>query len=351
MLFSLPLSQRVSQRAARLQDSLTALGSASVRVLNGMAAGLFASLIIGLILKQLGGYSGLTLLIQLGSVAQYMMGPAIGAGVALSLGAPALIVVAALACGALGAGTVSASAQLAIGDPAGAMVAALAGTLAGQWLWDRTRLNMVLVPAFVLVVGGGVGVLVSPLIAQLMAATGMLINSMTQLHPLPMGMLVAATMGILLTLPVSSAAIAISLGLSGFAAGAATVGCASHMIGFAVNSYKDNGYSGLIAQGLGTSMLQIGNIIRNPWISVAPVVSSVILGPLATSVFFLENSPVGAGMGTAGLVGPLAAVEAMGAGSWGIVVLLCFILPAMLNLLIHQIIRKTGRIKAGDMAI
>ncbi|WP_263080228.1 PTS sugar transporter subunit IIC [Endozoicomonas sp. Mp262] len=347
MSFSSCLSPWVS----RLNDRLSLFGSTLVRVLNGMAAGLFSSLIIGLILKQLGGYSGLALLSQLGAIAQYMMGPAIGAGVALSLNAPPLIVVSALACGAMGAGTVSATAHLAIGDPAGALVAALAGTLAGLWLWDKTRLNMILVPAFVLIVGGGVGFIISPVIAQVMAATGAMINAMTHLHPVPMGILVSASMGILLTLPVSSAAIAISLGLSGFAAGAATVGCACHMIGFAVTSYKDNGYSGLIAQGLGTSMLQIGNIVRNPWISVAPILSSIVLGPLATTVFLLENSPVGAGMGTAGLVGPLAALETMGTSAWGSILLMCFALPAAISLVIHQVLKKTGRIKAGDMAI
>ena len=316
-----------------------------------MAAGLFSSLIIGLILKQLGGYIDIPLLGQLGRVAQYMMGPAIGAGIAIALGAPSLVMVSALACGAIGAGTVSATGQLVIGEPAGALVAGLAGTLAGLWLWDRTQLNMILVPAFVLLVGGSVGLGVSPVIANVMAATGAMINAMTHLHPVPMGILVAVSMGILLTLPISSAAIAISLGLSGTAAGAATVGCACHMIGFAVTSYRDNGYGGVIAQGLGTSMLQIGNIVKNPWTGFAPVLASIVLGPLATTLFAFENSAIGAGMGTAGLVGPLAALETMGMGAWLDIWLLCFVLPALLCLLIHQGLVCLGLIKTGDMRL
>ena len=326
-------------------------GKYFVQVLNGMAAGLFSSLIIGLILKQLGGYSGLIVLTQIGSMAQYMMGPAIGVGVAMALNAPSLVVAAALACGALGAGTVTVSGAVIIGEPVGALMAALFGTLTGLGLWGRTQLNMILVPAAVLLVGGTVGLGLAPYITELMKTMGAMINAMTHLHPVPMGLFVAVTMGILLTLPVSSAAIAISLGLSGLAAGAATVGCVSHMVGFAVTSYRDNGYGGFIAQGLGTSMLQIGNVVKNPWIAFAPVVSSGILGVLATTFFGFKNSPVGAGMGTAGLVGPIAALDTMGTQAWLDIVVLCFLLPGVLCFAIHRVVLRLGLVRAGDMKL
>jgi uncharacterized membrane protein len=184
-----------------------------------------------------------------------------------------------------------------------------------------------------------------------MKTLGAMVNQATMLHPIPMGILVSTLMGMFLTLPISSAAIAISLGLSGLAAGAATIGCSTQMIGFAVISYRENGVGGLLAQGLGTSMLQMPNIIRNPRIWIPPTLASAILGPLATKVFMMENIPSGAGMGTSGLVGQIGTIAAMGTGVWPQILLLHFILPAVLTYLIAIPLRRIGWIKDGDMRL
>jgi len=171
------------------------------------------------------------------------------------------------------------------------------------------------------------------------------------MHPLPMGILVSVMMGMILTLPISSAALAISLGLSGLAAGAATVGCCCQMIGFAVQSYRENGLGGLIAQGLGTSMLQIPNIVKNPLIWIPPTISSALLGPLATLFFKMENNRIGAGMGTSGLVGQFGTYAEMGNSAWPGMILLHFLLPAVLTLFFSEFLRKKKLIKPGDMRL
>ncbi len=265
-----------------------------VKVLNGMALGLFASLIIGLILKQIGTYLNINSLIQFGIIAQNLMGPAIGAGVAYSIGVAPLGIFAAIITGAIGAGTIEIlptnSLLIHIGEPVGALVASLAGAEFSRLIQGRTKLDIVLIPAGTIIVGGLIGQWVGPFVVSLMSWLGNLINITTELHPIPMGIAVSTLMGIILTLPISSAALAISLGLNGLAAGAATVGCATQMIGFAVASYRENKFGGLLAQGLGTSMLQIPNIIKNPFIWLPPIITSAILGPIATVVFRMENS-------------------------------------------------------------
>lgn len=176
----------------------------------------------------------------------------------------------------------------------------------------------------------------------------------TELRPFFMGMLVSALVGIALTLPISSAAICISLGLSGLAAGASTAGCCAQMVGFAVMSFQENRWGGLVSQGLGTSMLQLPNIIRNPYVWIPPTLASIITGPVATVVFRLKNIPVGAGMGTSGLVGPLGVLTAMpegGASVWLGILFVCFILPAVLTLIFGQIMRKMGLIRRGDLLL
>lgn len=229
-----------------------------VKILNGMALGLFSSLLIGLIIKQIGTLFGIGILIDFGNVAQKLMGPAIGAGVGYSVGAPPLGIFASVVAGTIGAGAISfdgASAIINTGEPVGAFIAALAGAEFSKLIAGKTKLDIVLVPSGTIIVGGLIGNYVAPYIARFMTYIGNFINMATELHPIPMGILVSVIMGIVLTLPISSAALAISLKLSGLAAGAATVGCAANMIGFAVASYKENGFGGLIAQGLGTSML------------------------------------------------------------------------------------------------
>lgn len=245
------------------------LRSYAINVFNGMALGLFASLIIGLILKQLGAFLSIPILEHFGKIAQLLMAPAIGAGVALSVKSPPLGVFAASIAAAIGAGSINFTdngAILTIGEPMGALVGSLVGAEVTKLIAGKTKVDIVLVPAATILAGGLAGYLTGPWIAQGMNFLGALINTATRLHPFPMGILVSVLMGIILTLPISSAALAIALGLNGLAAGAATVGCCCQMIGFAAQSYKDNGVGGLISQGLGTSMIQIPNIIRNPWI-------------------------------------------------------------------------------------
>jgi len=319
-----------------------------------MALGLFASLIIGLIIKQLAGLVDASTISMFGRVAQLMMGPAIGAGVAHSVGASPLGIFASMIAGAIGAGTVSfegSSAILHIGEPVGALVASLAGAEISKLVRGKTKVDIVLVPAATIVAGGFAGVYAGPWISSMMYILGNMINLATQMHPLPMGILVAVMMGMILTLPISSAALAISLGLSGLAAGAATVGCCCQMVGFAVQSYRENGFGGLIAQGLGTSMLQIPNIVRNPWIWVPPILSSAVLGPVATLFFKMENNRIGAGMGTSGLVGQFGTFAEMGNSAWPGMILLHFILPAVLTFFFSVYMRNKNYIKPGDMKL
>lgn len=331
-----------------------------IKTLNGMALGLFGSLIIGLILKQIGDFTGLSQLVVFGRTAQFMMGPAIGAAVAYSVGASPLGIFASLVAGAIGAGSLkptdAGAYVVAIGEPMGAFVAALCAAEFSKVIAGKTKVDIVLVPALTILIGGFVGIFISPYIALIMRALGSLINTATVLHPIPMGILVATLMGMILTLPISSAALAISLGLSGLAAGASLIGCCAQMIGFAAISYRENGFGGLIAQGLGTSMLQVPNIIRNPMIWIPPTLTAALLGPLGTTVFQMESNSIGAGMGTSGLVGQFGTIAAMSESTpMGILVLkmgaLHFILPAILSIIISEFMRKRGMIKEGDLKL
>ncbi|WP_026478071.1 PTS transporter subunit IIC [Alkaliphilus transvaalensis] len=331
------------------------------KALNGMALGLFASLIIGTILKQIGESFHIQFLITIGDVARVLMGPAIGAGVAYAIGAPSLAIFASIVTGALGANAIipgEAGLIIRIGEPVGAFVAALVGAEIGKLIAGKTKVDIVLIPAFTIIVGGLAGFYIGPVVTALMGGLGQVINHATQQHPIPMGILVSVIMGMILTLPISSAALAISLGLSGLAAGAAVVGCATQMVGFAVASYKENGFGGLIAQGLGTSMLQVPNIIKNPFIWIPPTLASGVLGPIATRVLMMESNSVGAGMGTSGLVGQVGTYTQMvtiNGESASIVfvkiLLLHFLLPAALTLIISELMRRRGWIKLGDMKL
>lgn len=328
------------------------IGDAVVRVLNGMAQGLFASLIIGLIIKQIGTYAHIDLLVSIGQIAQYMTGPAIGVGVANAVGAPPLARFSAAVSGAVGAGTIALSTYaLSAGEPLGATVAALVGALCGKWISGKTKVDIILVPIVTIIAGSIVGVFLSPVVSALMNAIGAFINRLTQLYPFPMGIMVSVVVGMVLTLPISSAAICISLGMDGLAAGAACCGCCCQMIGFAFSSYKENGVGGLISQGLGTSMLQIPNIWKNWKIWIPPTLTSAVLGPVSTCLFRMTNNASGAGMGTSGLVGQFNAVAVMGPGCIWQIALLHFILPAVLSLCISTFMRSRGWIKDGDMLL
>ena len=325
-----------------------------VKVLNGMALGLFSSLLIGLILKQIGVLVNWPLLMQFGDMAQKLMAPAIGAGVAFAIDAPGLVIFSSIIAGAIGGGAVNlvdGKSIISIGEPVGAFVSALIGAEVGKRLAGKTKVDIILLPASVIAIGGLVGFYLSPGIAKFMNYIGEIINFATKQQPFIMGLIISVAMGIILTAPISSAAIGISLGLNGLAAGAAVVGCSSHMIGFAVASYKDNGFGGFIAQGIGTSMLQIGNIVKKPIIALPAIITSAILGPISTLIFKMEATPAGSGMGTSGLVGQFSTYEAMGDKGLLGMVLLHFVFPAILSYIIATIMRKKGLIKSGDMKL
>ncbi|MBS7527134.1 PTS sugar transporter subunit IIC [Fusibacter paucivorans] len=330
------------------------------KTLNGMALGLFASLIIGLILKQLGDVFHIAALVTFGSIAQVMMGPAIGAAVAYSVGASPLGIFASIVAGTMGAGSVSINEAgqmlIGIGEPMGAFVSGLVAAEFSKLIAGKTKVDIVLVPALTIIVGGIVGITLSPVIATLMKGIGQVINTATELQPVPMGIAVAVLMGIILTLPISSAALAISLGLSGVAAGASLIGCCCQMIGFACISYRENGIGGFIAQGLGTSMLQVPNIIKNPKIWIPSIVASAILGPIGTTLLKMESNSIGAGMGTSGLVGQFGTFAAMGETTsttmlFALIAIMHFILPGILSLIVSEWMRRKGYIKLGDLAL
>lgn len=327
-----------------------------VKVTNGMALGLFSSLLIGLIIRQIGTLLGIEMLINFGNIAQKLMGPAIGAGVAYSVNAPPLGIFSSVIVGAIGAGSISFDGGIAIintGEPVGAFIASLVAAEFSKIVQGKTKVDIVLVPIATIIVGGLVGRYISPYISAFMTYIGNFINMATELHPIPMGIIVSVTMGMVLTLPMSSAALAMSLKLSGIAAGASTVGCCANMIGFAVASYKENGIGGFIAQGIGTSMLQMSNIIKNPRIWFPAIVSSAILGPISSAVLKMENNSIGAGMGTSGLVGQFATIEVMGTSPRVMIMILLmhFILPGLISYSVSKWMRRKGYIKPGDMKL
>ena len=315
-----------------------------IEALGAMALGLFSSLIVGLILKVIGDKTGIKLLTDYGLQAMAMMGPAIGVAVAFGLKAPPLVLFASTITGMAGA---------KLGGPAGCFVAAVIGAEFGKLVSKETKVDIIITPMVTIITGVATGVFIGPTINSMMVALGALIMKATELQPIPMGILVSVLMGLILTAPISSAAVAMMLKLGGLAAGAATVGCAAQMVGFAVASYRENGWGGLVSQGLGTSMLQVPNIVRNPRILIPPTLAGAILGPIATTIWPMTNIPAGAGMGTSGLVGQFGTFEAMGMTGGVIfkVVMLHFILPAILTILISEYMRKTGWIKYGDMKL
>ena len=315
-----------------------------VDALNFMALGLFGSLIIGLILKSVGTWLGLTWLVEVGTQAQGAMGAAIGVGVAYALKAPPLVLLASASTGLAGA---------ALGGPVGCFIAAAVGAECGKLVSRLTPVDIIVTPATTIMVGMAAAQFVGPWVSAMMTEIGAVVMWAVEFQPILMGMLVSVLMGILLTLPVSSAAIAIALSLSGMAAGAATVGCCAQMVGFAVMSFKENRWAGLFSLGLGTSMLQMPNIVKNPRIWIPPIVASAILGPIATVGFQMSNIPSGAGMGTSGLVGQVGTLNAMGSTPmvWAGIVLLHFVLPAVLTLAVAALLRRKGWIKDGDLKL
>jgi len=243
------------------------------------------------------------------------------------------------------------------GEPLGAFIAALAGIYMGRLISGKTKVDIIITPLFSILTGSVVGLILGPPISRFMTFLGELINLGTMQQPFFMGIFVSVIMGIILTLPISSAALGIILNLSGLAAGAATVGCCANMIGFAVASYRENKVGGLIAQGVGTSMLQVPNIVRKPIIWLPAIISSAILGPVASAVLHMTSTPVGSGMGSAGFVGQFAAYASMTEGGMGsmqaliLILLMHFVLPAAISLGVSELMRKFNLIKQGDMAL
>lgn len=339
----------------------------------GMAQGLFATLIMGLIVKQIGTLIGDNAvgntLVLAGKVATVLTGAGIGAGIAHALKANRLVIFSAMVAGVIGAqakafiagSLVSGSdfviANISPGDPIGAYFAAIIGTEIGILITGKTKIDIIALPFCVIVTGVLVAHTVCPPVIWLMDVIGAGIEAATRVAPFFMGIIISVVVGILLTMPTSSAAICISIKLGGIAGAAGAVGCAAHMVGFAVASFKENRWSGLVAQGLGTSMLQIPNVMRKPIIMLPAIVASAVVGPLSTCLFQLRCDPGGSGMGTSGLVGVLSTYQASSAAGvngwvlWSGIVLLFFVLPGVISWLVGALLRKKGLIRYGDMKL
>lgn len=357
--------------------------------LSGMALGLFATLIVGTILGQIAAIGFLektligSLLTAVASLCKTLMGVGIGVGIAYKFKESPLVTVAAGACGFIGAfasellslaeGSLTALASISTGkpgDPLNAFVAAMVGIAVGHLVSGKTRIDILVTPITTVLSGSLVGLLTGRPIAQVTSAVSLFVGWSTERQPFLMGILVAVVMGLALTLPISSAAIGVvvfagaesSYGLA-LAAAAAAAGCSAQMVGFAVSSFRENGVGGLISQGVGTSMLQMPNIVKNPRIWIAPTVASAVVGPISSALFGMANNNVGAGMGTSGLVGQINAFAVMLTGvgdtiapkGFGIVLLevllVHVVLPAAISLGVSELLRKLGWIKDGDMKL
>ena len=331
--------------------------------LSGMALGLFSTLIIGTIIGQIGTLVGNeigTYLIAISSVAKTVTGAGIGVGVAAKFKQGPLVTVSAAVAGMIGAFPALGMESFALGkagEPLGAFVAALIGIECGRLVAGRTKIDIILTPLVSICTGAAAGFIVGPPISNFMKWLGNLVNINVEASPILGGIAVSVLMGMILTLPISSAALGVSMGLTGLAAGAATIGCCCQMVGFAVASYRENKFGGFIAQGIGTSMLQVPNILRRPLIWLPPIISSAILGPIASAVLHMVSTPIGSGMGSAGFVGQIAAYGAMletGMSSKVAliqIIIMHFVLPAVVTLIFSEGMRKAGWIKDGDMKL
>ena len=346
-----------------------------VDAMGGMAQGLFASLLVGTILstiakyvilidnpavKQLGHY-----IAQAGSLASAVTGAAIGVGIAFALKAPMLVMACAAAVGYFANAYPGSVGQCGIfyldkpytAGPLGVFIAVIFAVEFGKMVSKQTKVDILVTPLVTLGVGFGVAYVTCPPIAIAMNWLGEFINTATTLHPFLMGIIISVVVGVILTLPISSAAICASIGIAGIAGGAALAGCCAQMVGFAVASYRENKWGGVISQGLGTSMLQMPNIMTHPQIWIPATLASAITGPMATMIFKLECTGVSAGMGTCGLVGPIGCFSAMTESgnlnwyAWLGMFCICFFTPAVLSLIFSEIMRKLGWIKPGYMKL
>ena len=337
--------------------------------LGGMAHGLFATLIIGTIIQQIGLFAGGdfgNMLYMAGKMAAAMTGAGIGVGVARKVNADQLVVISAATVGMIGAfagkllaGEVLTDGNVFLagpGEPLGAFVSAYVAIEIGILISGKTKLDILITPFVCIGVGTATGLVVGPPISRFMGWLGSLINWGTEQQPFLMGIVVSVLMGMILTLPISSAAIGVILNLSGLAAGAATIGCCCNMVGFAVASFRENGFGGFLAQGIGTSMLQVPNIVRHPKIWLPAILSSAILGPVGTMLLHMTNNATGSGMGTAGLVGQIMTWQVMTQTEAPVVVLLKIlliqiVLPAALTFGFSEFMRRKKWIRFGEMKL
>ena len=330
-----------------------------VDAMGSMAMGLFASLLIGTIFNTLGKYTGIAIFTDIGTYASAATGAALGIAIAHSLGAPLLVMLSAAAVGIAGNGLggtflIEGVEKEITAGPAGAFIAVIIAVELGKLVSKETKIDILVTTTVTIGSGVIVAKLLCPYIAFVMYHFGNFINYSTTLYPIAYGIIIAVLVGIALTLPISSAAICATIGISGLAGGAAVAGCCAHMVGYAVLSFRENKTGGLVAQGIGTSMLQMGNLTKKPVLWLPAIIISAVTGPLATSVFKLQCTGVSAGMGTCGLVGPIGVLTedcAKGGMYYAGIILVCFVIPAVLAAAMSAIFRKTGLIKDGDLKL
>jgi len=335
-----------------------------IDALGAMAQGLFCSLLIGTIIKTLGQQLGIALLVDVGTYAMAVSGPAMAVAIGYALKADPMVLFSLAAVGW------AANAEGKAGGPLAVLVIAIVAAECGKLVSKETKIDILVTPGVTVLVGVALAKIIAPPIGTAAAAFGDMIDRATKLQPFWMGIAVSVLVGIALTLPISSAAICSVLQMTGLAGGAAVAGCCAQMVGFAVMSFKENRWGGLVSQGLGTSMLQMPNIVRNPRIWIPPILASAITGPIATCVFGLQmnGAPINSGMGTCGLCGqigvwtgwldPSAEALAKGAAAitptafdWAGLVLICFVLPALLSWVFCQGCRKLGWIGEDDLKL
>ena len=338
-----------------------------IDALGAMAQGLFCSLLIGTIVKTLGQQAGIPFLVDVGNFASAMSGAAMAIAIGFALKAPPLVLfsLATVGYAANALGSTTLSGEAGAGGPLAVLFIAVIAAEAGKLVSKETKVDILVTPLVTILVGVALSAWWAPAIGTAASSVGDFVKWATVLQPFWMGILVSVVIGIALTLPISSAAICAAIGLTGLAGGAAVAGCCANMVGFAILSFRENRWSGLVSQGLGTSMLQMGNIVRNPRIWIPAILTSAITGPLATCVFHLEmnGDAVSSGMGTCGLVGQIGVytgwVNDVASGAkaaitpmdWVGLILISFVLPAVLCWFFGLICRKLGWIKEGDLKL
>ncbi len=330
-----------------------------IDALGAMAQGLFASLLIGTVISTLGEQLGIEVLVTIGGYAKSVSGEAMAIAIGYALHSPTLVLFSLAAVG------YAANSLGGAGGPLAVLIIAIIAAEVGKAVSKETKLDIIVTPLVTIGVGSLLAIWWAPAIGKAASAVGSAIMWATELQPFLMGIVISVIVGIALTLPISSAAICAALGLTGLAGGAALAGCCAQMVGFAVMSFKENRWGGFFAQGIGTSMLQMGNIVKNPRIWLPPIIASAITGPAATCLFQLKmnGAAVASGMGTCGLVGQIGVYtgwvndiaegtkSAITLADWVALICISFIFPALLSWIIGKGFRKMGWIKDGDLKL